>query len=170
MHRMEPNSDRRQQTQPAQRFSEGLAAESPPKPACRSPTTKSRWCAATSPQRHRIETRMGGSTYQVTRNTTERTGGDLLRRYAELHHQHADGCARLAVHDAVTAQLVKAGVRRGHHSRRVVCGRGCRTHQGLDVASALANDPSRLRLAPFEIISIDGVEHRPMSYTETMRC
>ena len=154
---------------PRNGFSEGLAAEVAPEAGLQVSDYKEsvvrRYVSLNGTE---IESRLGGSTYQVTR----KYDGELAVIFFDGTQSftiNTGGRVRtgLAVHDAVTAQLVKAGVGEAIIPAELYVVEDAGRTRVFDVASALANDPSRLRLAPFEIISIDGVEHRPMSYTET---
>lgn len=152
-------------------FLEGVAAKVAPSEGALVTDYKQQICRKyTSLNPDQIEYRLAGSQFQVTRKYdgelavifydglqtfTVNTGG-RVRAGLEVHAEAAEKLRAAGITSAVIpAELY-------------VAEDGGRTRV-FDVAAVLA-DPGqhhRLRLAPFEIVSIDRTEHRPASYTET---
>lgn len=117
-----------------------------------------------------IEHRLGGTGYQVTR----KYDGELAVLFYDgvsLYTVNTGGRVRLglAVHDEALARLQAAGVTQAVIPSELYVAEDAGRTRVFDVSAVLA-DPARhgeLRLAVFDIVSLDGDEHRPGSYTET---
>lgn len=117
-----------------------------------------------------LDHRLGGTSYQVTR----KYDGELAVLFydgTEVYTVNTGGRLRLGlgVHADALAALRAAGVKQAVLPAELyVAESGGRTRV-FDVSAALA-DPTRraeLRLAVFDVLSIDGELHRPASYAET---
>lgn len=117
-----------------------------------------------------LEHRLGGTSYQVTR----KYDGELAVLFydgTEVYTVNTGGRVRLGlgVHEDALAALRAAGVRQAVLPAELYVAETAGRTRVFDVSAALA-DPARhgeLRLAVFDILSIDGEDHRPASYAET---
>ena len=117
-----------------------------------------------------LEHRLGGAGYQVTR----KYDGELAVLFYDggsLYTVNTGGRVRLglAVHDEALARLQAAGVKQAVIPSELYVAEDAGRTRVFDVSAVLA-DPARhgeLRLAVFDIVSLDGEEHRPGSYTDT---
>jgi hypothetical protein len=117
-----------------------------------------------------IEHRLGGSDYQVTR----KYDGELAVIFfdgADVVTVNTGGRVRagLPCHREAADKLRAAGLGAAVIPSELYVEEAAGRTRVFDVSAALA-DPTkhaRLRLAPFEIVSLDGEEHRPGSYLET---
>lgn len=117
-----------------------------------------------------LEHRLGGNSYQVTR----KYDGELAVLFydgTEVYTVNTGGRVRLGlgVHDEALTHLKKAGVKQAVIPAELYVAEDAGRTRVFDVSAVLA-DPARhgeLRLGVFDIISTDGEEHRPGSYTET---
>lgn len=117
-----------------------------------------------------IEQRLGGSSYQVTR----KYDGELAvicYDGSQLFTVNTGGRVRtgLPVHAEALTALRAAGITQAVIPAELYVAEDEGRSRVFDVAAALA-DPARhstLRLAPFEILSLNDEDHRPGSYLET---
>lgn len=117
-----------------------------------------------------VEQRLGGSTFEVTR----KYDGELAVVFFDgttAFTVNTGGRIRtgLPVHEEIGRHLRAAGIGSAVIPAELHVVEDAGRTRVFDVSSALA-DPaahSRLRLAPFEIVSLDGEPWRPGSYAET---
>lgn len=117
-----------------------------------------------------IEQRLGGNTYQVTR----KYDGELAvicYDGTQLFTVNTGGRVRtgLPVHAEALAALQAAGITEAVIPAELYVAEDDGRRRVFDVASALADSARHdtLRLAPFDVLSLNGEEHRPASYLET---
>ncbi|MDR1710248.1 MAG: hypothetical protein LBR58_00050 [Propionibacteriaceae bacterium] len=116
-----------------------------------------------------VDTRLGGTKYQVTR----KYDGELAVIFYsgdELFTINTGGKVRagLPCHDAALAALQASGLKSAVIPAELFVAEDAGRTRVFDVLAALADKKrlGELRLAPFEIISLDGVDYQPGSYTE----
>jgi hypothetical protein len=152
-------------------FLEGTAATAAPDEGVLVTEYKQQVCRKyTSLNPDQIEYRLAGSRFQVTR----KYDGELAVIFYDGHRAftvNTGGRVRagLAVHAEVEEQLRTAGINAAVIPAELYVAEDSGRTRVFDVAAALAESSQHalLRLAPFEIVSLDGIEHRPTSYAET---
>jgi hypothetical protein len=152
-------------------FLEGTAAKAAPSEGALVTDYKQQICRKyTSLNPEQIEHRLAGTQFQVTR----KYDGELAVIFydgQQVFTVNTGGRVRagLAVHAEAADRLRAAGITSAVVPAELYVAEDAGRTRVFDVAAVLA-DPSqhdRLRLAPFEIVSLDGDEHRPASYSET---
>jgi hypothetical protein len=116
-----------------------------------------------------LDTRLGGTKYQVTR----KYDGELAVIFfdgAEVFTINTGGRVRtgLPCHAEALAALQRSGLKSAVIPAELYVAEDAGRTRVFDVLAALADKKrhSELRLAPFEIISLDDVAYQPGSYTE----